>query len=309
MKRAARYAVAATGAVTILAAAGALFLAPQPTQLWVTPRAGDDTVVINQLHSGQLFTSVVDQHGRRIRSDTAVRYRRVGGDSVGISATGKVTCEKRQDAVVQAAFKTLVKEFVLRCRPVAWIDAPSWINLVAGGEPRSLSFSAYGPDGRVVTELRGDVSMGDGSIAELRDMSVRPKRSGQTMALVEIGNVHAGVSILVYRLVGSFTDNRPNERLLAQHVALARGDTIELPLPKAAFWITYFSANRLGVPPTIEIRGKGSCTTGDGIRAKRIEEGEYSKYCLTDKGDRLMVAHGATGAEVVNGTVAIRLVW
>lgn len=218
-------------------------------------------------------------------------------------------CEKRQDAMVQAAFKSLVKEFVLRCRPVAWIETPSWINLVVGDEPRSLSFSAHGPDGRIVTELRGAVNIGDGSIAEMRDMSVRAKRPGGTFASIEIGSVNAGISILVYRLVSSFTDIRPKESLLATHVALARGDTVELPLPKAAFWITYFSPNHAAVPPTIEIRGNGSCTTGDGLRLHRIEEGEYTKYCLTDKGATLMIAHGAAGAERVEGTVAIHLVW
>jgi len=113
----------------------------------------------------------------------------------------------------------------------------------------------------------------------------------------------------VYQLVSSFIDTRPNERLLAMHVALARGDTVELPLPKAAFWITYFSPNPLAAPPTIEIRGNGSCTTGDGVRIHRVEEREYTKYCLTNRGATLMIAHGATGADLVKGTVAIRLVW
>jgi hypothetical protein len=307
MKRAARYSVAAA-AVAILAA-GAWILAPQPTQLSVTPRAGDDTVVINQMHSAQLFASVVDQYGRHLRSDTALRYRRVGGDSINLSATGQVMCEKSQDAMVQAAFKTLVKNFVVRCRPVASIDAPSWINLVVGDEPRNLSFTAYGPDGRVVTELRGDVSMLDASVAGIQGMAVRPRRAGQTMASVEIGDAKAFISILVHQLVSSFVDNRPNDRLLAMRVALARGDTVEFPLPKAAFWVTYFSANRLAVPPTIELRGNGSCTTGDGIHLQRIEEGEYAKYCLAGTGAKLMIAHGAAGADLVKGTVALHLVW
>lgn len=297
-----------TVTVAILAA-GAVLLAPRPTQLLVTTRAGDDTVVVNQLHSAQLLASVVDQYGHRLRSDTALRYRRITGDSINVSATGHVACEKSQDAVAQAAFKTLVKTFVLRCRPVAFIEAPSWINLVVGDAPHSLSFSARGPDGRVVTELRGAVSMADGSIAEVRDMSVRARRPGQTFASVEIGDAKAPISILVYQMVSSFIDNRPNERLLATHVALARGDTLELPLPTAAFWITYWSANRVAVPPTIELRGNGSCTTGDGVHLQRIEEGEYSKYCLARQGARLMIAHGAAGAEFVEGTVAIRLVW
>jgi len=84
------------------------------------------------MHSAQVFASVVDQYGRRLHSDTALRYRRIEGDSIDVSATGHVACEKNQDAVVQAVFNTLVKTFILRCRPVAFIEAPSWINLVVG---------------------------------------------------------------------------------------------------------------------------------------------------------------------------------
>lgn len=154
MKHAARYSVAAAATGAILAA-GAWVLAPQPTQLLVTARASDDTVVINQMHSAQLFASVIDQHGRRLRSDTALRYRRVGGESLHVSATGTVACERSQDAVVQA------------------------------------------------------------------------------------------------------------DRATAENESLN----------------------------------------------KSLEKREYAKYCLTDKGARLMVAHGATGAELVEGTVALRLVW
>jgi len=46
MTRAARYSTAAATTVAILAA-GAWGLAPRPTQLRVTARAGDDTIVIN----------------------------------------------------------------------------------------------------------------------------------------------------------------------------------------------------------------------------------------------------------------------
>ena len=305
MKKQAMYALVGLAAVGGIA----LFVVfrPRPTRLEVTARAGDDTVVLNQMHPTRLSLSVQDQYGRRLGSDTAVRYRWIGGDSITLSSRGEVRCDHRRDATVRATFGNLVKEFVLRCRPVASIEAPTWLDLVLGDSTRDLSFVAHGPDGRAVTELRGAVTVPDAAIVTAEGTTVRPKRSGQTFAVVEVGDAEATIPIVVYQPVKSFVDHPPSERLMAMNVSLARGDTIEVPLPKAAFWVTYFSKERNVAPPTIELRGDGSCTTGNGVRERRIEEGEYAKYCLTGNGTRMMIAHGRGGAARVSGTVAIRL--
>jgi hypothetical protein len=131
-----------------------------------------------------------------------------------------------------------------------------------------------------------------------------------TFAVVEVGNARASIPIVVYRLVKSFAEGNPKPGdMMAMRVSLARGDTIETPIPKAAFWATYFSKDRAAAPPTIEVRGEGSCTTGNGLQPRRIEKGEYAKYCLTGAGARLMIAHGMTGAPTVSGVVAIRVMW
>jgi hypothetical protein len=300
-------------ALVALASAGAVpsfvFLRPRPARLAVTARAGDDTLVVNQIHPTRISLLVLDQYGRRVRSDTAVRYRRVGGDSMILSSAGQVRCSDNRDAVVRGTLGSLFKEFVLRCRPVVSIEAPTWLDLVVGDTTRDLSFVAHGPDGRAVTELRGAVTVPDGEIVAVEGTSVRPKRSGQTVAIVDIGDAEVRIPIVVYEPVKSFVDNPQRERLMAMNVSLARGDTIDVPLPKAAFWVTYFSKDRRMPPPTIELLGDGSCTTGDGVRARRIEEGEYAKYCLAGNGTRMMIAHGALGATRVSGVVAIRLMW
>ncbi|MEO7086352.1 MAG: hypothetical protein ABI442_03525 [Gemmatimonadaceae bacterium] len=290
-------------------ATAAITLRSRPTQLGVPSGAKDDTVVINKTHPTQLTVSVLDQYRRRLHSDTAVRFRRIGGGSIDVSPSGVVACARNEDAVVQATFMRLVREFSIHCRPVVFVEAVSWMNFVVGDTARDLSFTAHGPDGSPVTELRGNISLGDGSIAEVIGTRVRPKRAGQTMAVVEIGDQSARVSILVYRSVTSFVDNPPSERLLAMHVRLVRGDTIEVPLPKAAFWVKYLPTDRKAAPPTIELSRNGACSTGDGMRVKRVEEGEYVKYCLTQAGAMMMIAHGATGAEVVEGNVTLQLVW
>ncbi len=295
----------AVGAISIV---GALtVLRPRPVRLTVTGRVGDDTVVINRTHLTKLKVSVWDQYGRLLRADTAVQFQRIGGDSVGLSSSGEVRCEKRRDAVVRAVFTTMTKEFVLRCRPVTWIECSSWLDLVVGDSTRDLSFTARGPDGGVVTELRGAITVENATIVAAEGTTVRPKRSGSTVADIEIGDATVRIPIMVYRPVQSFVDNPSRDEGLAMRVRLARGDTIDVPVPKAAFWVTYLPSDRDAAPPTIELRGDGSCTAGNGIRLRRIEDGEYAKYCLTGSGARMIIAHGATGAETVSGTIALRL--
>jgi len=293
----------------IAVAAGVIsfvLLRPRPTRLVVTPRTGDDTVVINQTHLTRLSASLLDQYGRHLRSDTAVQYRWIAGDSMRLSPSGEVRCSENRDAVVRATFEHLSREFVLRCRPVIWIEAPSWLDLVVGDSTRDLSFVAHGPNGRAVTELRGAVIIPDKSVVAAEGTTIRPKRSGATVAIVQVGNAEARIPIVIYQPVNSFLDTSHQGGLMAMRVSLARGDTLEVPLPKAAFWVTYFSKDRSAAPPTIELKGDGSCAQGDGVRQRRIEDGEYAKYCLTGNGARMMIAHGTEGAARVTGIVAIR---
>ena len=301
-----RYALVGLGAVAA-GAASLVVLRPRPTRLTMTPRPGDDTVVINQTRSTRLSASLLDQYGRRLRFDSAVRYRWIAGDSMRLSPSGDVRCSDDRDAVVRATFEHLSREFVLRCRPVVSIEAPTWLDLVVGDSTRDLSFVAHGPNGRVVTELRGAVIIPDTSMVAAEGTTIRPMRSGATVAIVQVGNAEARIPIVIYQPVNSFLDVSHRGGLMAMAVSVARGDTIEVPLPKAAFWVTYFSKDRSAPPPTIELRGDGSCAQGDGVRQRRIEDGEYAKYCLTGVGARMMIAHGAGGAARVTGVVAIRL--
>ena len=304
------YALASLAVAVEVVPVGVVLLRPRPTQLSLTARVGDDTVVVNQMRSTRLRSSVLDQYGRRLPSDSSVRYQWVSGDSVNLAPNGALRCTDRRDAVLRAVLGSLIKEFVLRCRPVASVEAASWLDLMVGDSTRDLSFVAHGPDGGPVTELRGAISVGNGSIVQVEGTTVRPKRAGQTFAAVEVGDIRTIIPIVVYQPVTSFVAIDPKRgAMMAMRVSLARGDTIEMPLPKAAFWVTYYSKDRSRIPPTIELRGDGSCTTGNGLNRRRIEEGQYAKYCLTRSGASMMIAHGASGASTVSGIVALRLDW
>jgi hypothetical protein len=309
-----RAAATATIAVCTLGAAGAggfaafRSLRARPTQLAAAGGPTNDTIVVNTTQPTRLNVSVLDQYGRLLPADTTVQFRLVSG-AVALSSAGETTCARREDALVRAAYGGLIREFILHCRPVLSLESPSWIDLAVGDRPRDLSFVARGPDGTPVTELRGTVTVGNPSVAQIVGTTIRARQPGTTVAVVDVGNRETKIAVQVYRLVTSFVDNPAHERLLGMRVRLARGDTIVVPVPKAAFWVKYFPAEPGSIPPTIEVRGNGTCTTGDGLHVKRVEEDEYAKYCLVYDGASLMIAHGATGADVVNGTVALELEW
>jgi hypothetical protein len=293
----------------VIAPTSFIVLRPRPTRLSMTARAGDDTVVINQTGLTRLRASVLDQYRRHLAADTTVRYAWQSGDSIPIALDGKLRCVKNATAAVRATFADLSRDFVLRCRPVAWIEAATWLDLFVGDSARDFSFVAHDPEGRIVTDLRGTVTLGDASVAAIEGTTVRAKRPGATVAVIDVGGLETRIPILVYQPVESFVDNPPKLGLMAMSVALARGDTIRTPLPKAAFWVTYIPNERGAPPPTIELLGSGGCSTGDGVHQRRVDEGEYAKYCFSGSGARMMIAHGTNGADIVRGTVAIRLMW
>src|SRR6185369_14765888 len=126
------------GLTAVGTVAAFVLLRPRPNRLSVTTQVGDDTVVVNQMRPSRLDASVLDQYGRRLGSDTMVRYRLIGGDSIRLSSDGIVRCEKHSDAVVRATFDSLFQEFVLRCRPVASIEATTSLDLMVGDSSRDL---------------------------------------------------------------------------------------------------------------------------------------------------------------------------
>ena len=88
------------------------------------------------------------------------------------------------------------------------------------------------------------MTVGDGSVIAIEGTSVRPKRAGMSVVIVDVGDAQAHMPVLVYEPVTSFVDNPRKSPLMAMHVSLGRGDTIETPVPKAAFWVTYFSRDQ-----------------------------------------------------------------
>ena len=177
----------ATVSIAVCAAgvAASVALWPRPARLWVLDGAKNGTMTVNAIHPTRLNVFVLDQYGRRLPSDTAIRFRLISGAAVKVSATGKTTCTRSEDAVVQATFVRLVKDFVLHCRPIVSLEAPSWMDFVAGDKPRDLSFVARGTDGATVSGLRGKVANRDASLNEVDGINDQSNRPGQRLLIVD----------------------------------------------------------------------------------------------------------------------------
>jgi hypothetical protein len=187
------------------------------------------------------------------------------------------------------------------------IESSSWINLIAGDSAVELPFTAVGVDGRPVMQIRGSVEVLDKSVATLERLNIRPLAAGETDALVKIGDRHARIRVLVHEQVRTFVGLRPDQRVVAVPVALARGDTVRLLLPVGALWIKYVPRRAGEPPPSIDLGIIGACGAGDGLHVYRVPPNEYgTSYCLVDRDpSTVVVGHGRAGLPVVDGWLAL----
>jgi len=267
----------------------------------------DDGIVVNNLTSVQLPLHVFDRRGHRLNSKT-VRFERTSGAPIAVSPTGEVTCGVAGDAIVRATSGAATQELKILCRPVTDIRESSWIDLVAGDPPRQLPFYAVGLQGEPVNELRGAIHVADSSIATYDGTTMRPRAVGRTEVMIKVGDQAMPMTVIVHEVVQSFESLRPNQLDVARPVRLSTGDTLHLALPPGAFWLKYLPKRASETPPTIAVEGNVGCSSGDGVRTYRMPAEEYGKYCLARPGASVLVAHGANGLPVVEGSLLLQRV-
>lgn len=266
-----------------------------------------DGIIVNNTRPVQLEMRVLDEAGHVLDSDS-VRFAWASGSPLAISPSGVLTCSGRGDATVRASLGAISTYVDVRCRPVQELRATTWIDFLDGDSmPRPLPFVAIGMDGRPVMQLRGSARVLDATVATLEGSSIRPKKAGQTAVVVEVGEQTAHMMVVVHEMVRTFDQLRDDQRHVARPVRLARGDTVHWVLPNGSFWLKYLPRRGGEAPPTITVVGEIGCMPGDGIRAYRMPLDEYGTYCMVQRGGSasVMVAHGAFGAEWVEGTMAI----
>jgi hypothetical protein len=267
-----------------------------------------DGVIVNSMRPVQLPIRVLDQRGNLLDADS-VRFAFTSGMPINISPSGVITCHARGDTRVRATLGGISTNLDVRCRPVDELTAMNFINFIEGDTAaRPLPFVALGLDGFPVMQLRGSLRVWDTDVATVEGATIRAKHAGLTPVIVKVGEHEARMMAVVHAIVPSFDALRDDQTVVARPVRLAQGDTLGWGLPGGSFWIKYLPRREGDAPPTITVEGDIGCMPGDGIRAYRISPSEYGAYCLVRRGGsaRVMIAHGATGAEWVDGAVALQ---
>jgi hypothetical protein len=269
--------------------------------------ASQDVIVVNNMKPARLPMRVADARGRELET-TGLEYKLLSGVPMRVTRDGAITCYADPgDANVRVSLGSIVSTFVVRCQPVAGIDAASWITLVDGDAAKELPFRAVGPHGETVTELRGALKVRDSTIATLSGATIIPVSPGETEVTVTIGDVEKKIRVLVHERAASLDGLGPDRNLVAVPIRLARGDTTVIHIPSGVYWVKYIPKHAGDAPPTIMT--EVTCRPGDGLRVHRVPSDEHVTYCMImHSGGEISLGHGNFGAMVVEGTLAVERV-
>lgn len=292
-----------------------------PPASLVAGRGSDsDGIVINNLGPVQLSTRVLDARGHGLER-TDLRYQRISGAPIQVSARGVIKCTRPGDAIVRASLAPLRRDFVVHCEPVKTIRDAGWGNFVVGQAPGTLTVDAIGLDGQPVTRIAARLSVEDSTIATLDSSGrLRPLRPGQTWADIKIGDRRAGAFVTVYEAVRTFEGLRSDQRWVVAPIRVTRGASIRWPLPTGPFFLT-FSADSSEVPPmrgfvglfssaSPTVQSPVNMTVAGPIMCTRMPEsqpGALGAYCLARApGATLILTYsGPGGPNEIVGSLAL----
>lgn len=279
-----------------------------PAHLVADVAPGESGIIVNNIGPVVLGMRVFDRAGR-VLEPSGIQYRWEAGAPLTVLPEGVVTCTHHGDATVRASLANIATSVEILCRPVLELRASSWIDFIAGDTALHLPFEALGVDGRSITQLRGEASVMDTSVARLVGSRVYPRAVGGTGVSVKVGDHEGFTKVFVHEKVRSFEGLRRDQRLVAIPVQLAQGDTVQWTLPTGVIWLKYLPRMQGAAPPTITLEGDGGCAKGDGLRVNRVTHDVYAARCTIGRaGASVRLAHGMIGASVVDGTLAIERV-
>lgn len=227
-----------------LAACGPGSRTGPPTQL---SQGASDTVVINSHVPTRLDVRALDDRGRPI-PDAPIRYARVRGASIAIAeSSGTVTCRRASDVAVRASLGPLVRDLLVRCRPVDHVRIPGPMQFILGdsvlSRPQPLPVEAYTRSGQRVALPAGSAHVADTSVAALRGLTLYPRKRGITVAGVQVGDRSAGIGVHIYERVSdlgaldTLLSLPPEQRLFAVPLRLERGQYRRQRLPPGGWML------------------------------------------------------------------------
>jgi hypothetical protein len=277
-----------------------------PASLLVGGGIESDGIVVNNLGPVQLSMLVLDARGHRL-ARTEVRYQRISGAPIQVSARGMIKCTRRGDALVRASLVPLHGDFVIHCEPVREIRGAGWGNFVVGEPAGTVTVDAIGLDGQPVTRIAARLRVDDSTVATLDSSGrLRPLRPGKTGIDIEIGDRLAGAVVTVFEPVRTFDGLRPDQRWVVAPIHLASGASLRWPLPTGLFFLS-FSADSSEVPPARGFEGFGSppitqspinmSVAGPIMCMPELGPGVLDTHCLArGPGATVTITHSGPGA-------------
>lgn len=271
--------------------------------------AAGDGLVINELRPVRLPMRVLDESGHMLtpaRLRYPVRYRRVSGAPVPVSAGGLVTCTQRGDALVRASLGALAADVLVHCEPVREARAAIWNDFVLGDRARALPLDFVGLDGRPVTRLRARVRVEDSTVAAVErtaeGLVIRPRASGRTHVWVTVGNREAGGEVQVFAPVPAPDAMRRDRPLVATRVRLTAGAAVRWRLPLGLFSLAFLPDGREGGAPSAVPR---LAVDGAVMCMPALRPGVTNTSCLARAPGATVIITAPEGASEVVGALAL----
>lgn len=285
-----------------MAAAAACRSEPAPARI----TAGvSDTVLINNRNPIRIPVRVLDATGQQL-GDTAVRFERIGGDDLPVTAEGAVSCARSGDLTVRAALGAVFANLFIQCRPVQIVGVEGPVNLVLGDSARELPVVAVGPDGLPVRQVRVTVIVRDTSVAKMEGSRLRTLMSGATMVDVRAGDADGSASVKVYDPVTTLEGLRKDQEHVSVRLRLGGGGERRWPLPEGDYmlWILPYEYEGRG----LRVRMEGAvCEPQDPKPRPGGFANPPKAVCRAQAGASIVISHPSRrSAPAIDGTLLLR---
>ena len=265
-----------------------------------------DTVLINNRNPIRIPLRVLDGEGQPLE-DTGVRFERIGGDDLPVTAEGAVSCPRSGDLSVRASLGALSADLVIQCRPVQIVGVEGPVNLVLGDSARELPIVALGPDGLPVRQVNVTVIVRDTSVAKMEGSRLRTLMSGATMVDVLAGDADGSASVKVYDPVTTLEGLRKDQEHVAVRLRLAGRGKRSWPIPEGDYmlWMLPYDYEGRG----LQVRIDGAvCEPQDPKPRSSGFANPPKAMCRARSGASLVVSHPSTSrsAPAIDGTLLLR---
>ena len=261
----------------------------------------NDGIVVNNEQAVRLPMRVLDAAGHALPT-SGLRYRRLSGAPLPVSATGIAKCTQPGDAIVQVSLGALTTQQLVHCRPVSAVRAVRVLNLIVGGPAENVRFKAFGIDSLPVSMLRGQITLEDSSIATIESTRdgvhlLRARAPGSTVMELRIGDHRAWVDVNAYERTSTLSHIRPGQHLAVAVRLTAEGERVwHLPPSRESYFVSMLPDGDPELAPRLAIGGAYCAQTE-----------AHAFWCVGLEGASVTAYYPRTGDQTreLRGTLAV----